>query len=366
MTTLLVRSQSLTGYIPLTRSLGADPAQLLRQHGISPHELANEDGFVPYASLIHLLEATARVTGRGDFGLLLSTRQTIEVLGPLAIIARNSATVGDALRAIGRNLEFYTPAVLNSMIEEGPELIRYRIDINVPHTPHRAQTIDLTLAFALDVFRILAGRDCIPQEVSFRHQAEIPASVYGRYFRCPTRFSQPSDSLSFKREIFDRAIGDNDQLLHQTVDDYVATVIARRPHDLQGQVKLLVRRMLATDQCTLGTIAANLSMHERTLQRRLRDEGVCFDDLVEATRRDCAVEYLGQRHIRMSQVASMVGYVEQSSFNRSCRRWFGVTPMQARRQVQAGLSPGIDAASLSGRSGTVPGAEGAHCRKAAG
>lgn len=349
MTTLLVRAQSLTGYLPLTRSLGADPESLLHQHGLTPQQLVDEDGFIPYSALIHLLEATARATGRGDFGLLMSKQQTIEILGPLAIIARNSATVGDALQAIGRYIEFYTPAILNAMIDEGREFVRFRIDINVPHTPQRTQTIDLSLAFALTVFRILTGQDCVPREVSFRHQAEIPVSVYKTYFRCPVLFSQPSDSLVFRREIFERPIDRNDKLLHQSVANYVASVIARRPHDIHGQVKLLIRRILATDRCTLDIVATSLSMQERTLQRRLREEGVSFDDLVDETRRECAIEYLGQRHIRMSQVASMIGYVEQSSFNRVCRRWFGMTPRQARKQIHAGT-----ALELLSESGSKP------------
>jgi len=336
----LVRAHALTGYIPLVRSLGGNPEALLRRHCIAPELLADGDSFIPYASLINLLEATAEETGHADFGLLMSRHQTIDILGPLAIIARNSQTVCEGLLAVAQNMDFYSPSILTTMTKEGNGLVRYSLEINVPKTPRRTQTIDLSLAFACDVFRILAGKDCTPEEVAFRHQIDFPAATYRNYFRCPVRFNQRSDSLLFRKVFLDRKIDRNDTILRQTVENYVASVIAKRPLDIQAQVKLFVRRMLATTQCTLPIIAGYLSMHERTLQRRLKEEGQSFEDIVDETRRECALEYLAQRHIRMSQVASMIGYAEQSSFNRVCRRWFGISPRQLHLQFKAGIPLG--------------------------
>jgi len=330
----LVRAHALTGYIQLVRSLGGNPEQLLRRHHIAPELLDDGDSFIPYAALIHLLEATAKETGRADFGLQMSRHQTIDVLGPLSIVARNSATVRDGLAAVARNIDFYTPSVLCTLSSEGRGLVRYAVEINVPRAPARTQTVDLSVAFARDVIRILAGSDFVAEEATFRHQAAIPTATYRSFFRCPVRFSQSADSLLLRETFLERRIDKNDSLLRQAIEHYVSSVIAKRPLDIQGQVRLFVRRLLATNQCSLSSIAGNLSMHERTLQRRLREECVTFEDIVEEVRRECVIEYLAQDRIRMSQVASMVGFVEQTSFNRACRRWFGLTPRELSRRLK--------------------------------
>jgi AraC-like DNA-binding protein len=102
---------------------------------------------------------------------------------------------------------------------------------------------------------------------------------------------------------------------------------------LSERVAELARRLLPTGQCSADFIADQLAMHPRTLQRRLATEGVRCQDVIERERRDQAARYLAEPGLYLSQIAVLLGYSEQSALNRSCRRWFGMTP----RQYRAGL-----------------------------
>jgi AraC-like DNA-binding protein len=84
---------------------------------------------------------------------------------------------------------------------------------------------------------------------------------------------------------------------------------------------------------TLAVIAEHLCTQERTLQRRLAEQGTSFDLLVEAARRDRADRLLVEANRPLSQVARMLGYSEQSSFNRAFGRWFGTSPLKRRRAL---------------------------------
>ncbi|MNR39561.1 HTH-type transcriptional regulator VirS [compost metagenome] len=99
------------------------------------------------------------------------------------------------------------------------------------------------------------------------------------------------------------------------------------------QVERLVLRMLPIQRCRLPLIAEQLGMHTRMLQRRLADQGRSFDEIVEHIRRERADHYLAERHMPMSQVAGLLGYSEQSVFNRACQRWFAMAPLARRRQL---------------------------------
>ena len=81
-------------------------------------------------------------------------------------------------------------------------------------------------------------------------------------------------------------------------------------------------------------LADQLAMHPRSLQRRLVTEDVRCQDLIERERRVLATRYLAEPGLQLGQIAGLLGYAEQSTLNRSCRRWFGKTPRQYRAELQ--------------------------------
>ena len=74
-------------------------------------------------------------------------------------------------------------------------------------------------------------------------------------------------------------------------------------------------------------------MHKRTLQRRLANEGVSYEQLLGEVRLKLLREYLMEPNLKLSQIAGLLGYSEQSAFNRACRQWLGTTPRAYRRQL---------------------------------
>jgi AraC-like DNA-binding protein len=82
---------------------------------------------------------------------------------------------------------------------------------------------------------------------------------------------------------------------------------------------------------SLGALAAEAGMSERTLQRRLQDRGVKFRDLVEEARRQVAIELLTMGSTPIAEIAWRLGYSDTTSFAHAFRRWTGVAPGAARR-----------------------------------
>ena len=116
---------------------------------------------------------------------------------------------------------------------------------------------------------------------------------------------------------------------------YLSEAGADAPAALGDQVRFIAARLLPIARCGLVEVATQLGMHERTLQRRLADEGCVFEALVDDVRRYEASGYLGEPSLSMARIAGLVGYQEQSSFNRAAKRWFGMTPRAYRQQLLA-------------------------------
>jgi AraC-like DNA-binding protein len=330
--TALIRSSALSGFVALVRDLGGDAEEMLRRVRLRQRDLAVESGVIPYVSVVRLLDIAATDLGCDDFGLRLSQRQNIEILGPIAIIARNSATVGEALRSIGQFMSFYSSAVAIGIEPVGRSESCLTFDLVDPKIPRRRQTIELSLGIAYNVMRLLTRQRYVPTAVLFRHARGLPAGRYRHYFGVPARFEQAHDALLMGSSYFDMAMDRTDASLRDVVADYVRLVTAQHSLSISDQVVVLVERLLPTMRCDLANVAENLGFHRRTLQRHLAAESLIFEEIVERVRRNRAETYLADRALPMSQVAAMLGYAEQSSFNRACRRWFGATP-GARRGV---------------------------------
>jgi AraC-like DNA-binding protein len=86
-----------------------------------------------------------------------------------------------------------------------------------------------------------------------------------------------------------------------------------------------------------------LGISRSTLQRRLREEGTSYQEVLDATRRDLAIRYLTKTTLRADEIANVLAYRDANSFSRSFRRWTGLSPL-AFRQAD-------NQSSVSGESG---------------
>lgn len=330
----MIRSTSLSGFIPLVRDLGGDADGMLRRVRLKQRALVIEPEVIPYATVVRLLDIAAEELNCDDFGLQLSQRQNLEILGPIALIARNSATVGEAFKSIGRFMSFYSPAVAISVEPTGHSEAYVTFDLTDPEIPRRRQTIELSLGVMCNALRLLAGQRFVPQAVLFRHARGLLPGRYRKYFGVKAHFEQQRDALRIQASYLQVPMTHADTALRDVIMEYLGSVLSQHSLSTSDRVVVLVERLLPTLRCGLPSVADGLSLSERTLQRRLAAESVNFEDLVDGVRRSRAEAYLAERAMPMSHVASMLGYAEQSSFNRACLRWFGTTPGERRRALQ--------------------------------
>jgi AraC-like DNA-binding protein len=104
-----------------------------------------------------------------------------------------------------------------------------------------------------------------------------------------------------------------------------------------GGIAALVRaaivRNLAQDRVRLPLIAQEVGMTQRTLQRKLAEAGLTFQQVLDRTRHELAQDYLKQGTLSLAEIAFMLGYQEQSSFSHAFKEWTGVNPGAYRGQA---------------------------------
>ncbi|HFK2004807.1 TPA: AraC family transcriptional regulator [Pseudomonas aeruginosa] len=335
--TALIRTTSLIGFPPLVRELGGDPDELLRLVQIVPSMLDDGSAVIPYRGMINLLELCAERLRCPDFGLRLAERQNLMILGPLAVVAQNAGSVGAALAEVIRFLHTYSPGVQLHLDTETdaahPHLV---FELRLHGVRRQRQIVELSLGVMHKALQMLHGPGFRPLVVLSRLPAQLPEKRYQRLFGTRVHFEQPHNALVLSHEQLAKPIDRHNRQLHDTMMDYVSSLEATTPLDIRTQVEDSIKRLLPTQRCALPLIAERLGMHERSLQRRLAERGVVFEAMLERIRRELADLYLAEARMPMAQVAGLLGYTEQSSFNRACRRWHGLAPRERRRQLRDG------------------------------
>lgn len=338
--TALIRTTSFIGFPQLVEQLGGDPAQFLHRFQIDPRALDDDEARVPLRSLVGVLECAADELGCPDLGLRMAEYQDLHVLGPVALIARNSATVGQALEEISRFIGYHSPGIDVQLDRAEPDSPRLVIEIRLPGPTRHRQMQELALGVGYNTMKLLCGSQFSARSLQLSGAGALPSSRYRRYFGTTIYFGQDCNALVLSREQLCQRVKRQDAQLHRVLLDYLSPFDAQGSAGLVRQVENLILRTLPTQRCRISLIAEQLGLHERVLQRRLAVEGTGFEALLEQARRSCAQRYLAERHMPLSQVAGLLGYSEQSVFNRACRRWFDDTPRGVRRQL-------LDAADAS-------------------
>ncbi|EJN40300.1 AraC family transcriptional regulator ligand-binding domain-containing protein [Pseudomonas sp. NPDC089395] len=337
--TALIKITSLTGFPELVRELGGDPDSLLQQMQIDPRQLDNVAAVIPYRAMINLLERCAEQLDCVDFGLRLAERQSLLILGPVAVVGQNARNVAEAVGAITRFLHTYSPGVLVYLdCESDPARPHLVYEMRLRPAPRQTQIIELSLGVMFKALQMLYGPGFRPHSVLSRTEARLPQSRYQRFFGARTYFGQAQNALVLLPEHLEKTIDQHNRQLHDTLMDYISNLSAHNPLEVHSQVDAAIRRLLPTQRCALPLIAEQLGMRERSLQRRLAEHDLVFEDMVEGVRREQAELYLAEAHMPMAQIAGLLGYAEQSSFNRACRRWYGLSPRERRVQLRAAAS----------------------------
>lgn len=334
----LLRCSVFSGFDALVTSLGGKPNDLLRRFQLPVNMAAKADQFVPFNKGIALLEHCAQHLDCADFGIQLSKLQGIAMLGPVAVLVRNAATVHDAFQAVAHYMHVVAPGVRITLEAGGARsAVRLRISIIDASIVRSRQFLEMLMGNGTRIARMLTGENVRATRMCFPHARLASLQTYEAAFGCEVWFEQNLCAVDIEVSLMQRRVAGADRETAAIAAEYLEAHHGRTRTTLDGQVRNVVRRLLPTGHCSIGTVASSLGHHPRTLQRRLAERGLTLAGIVDAERRRLAEAHLSQPEMLLTQVTGLLGYANQSALNRSCRRWFNATPEQLRRsQLQSG------------------------------
>lgn len=191
---------------------------------------------------------------------------------------------------------------------------------------------EATLASVVSIIRQVSPVPFSPLEVHLKHPAPAVTTAHTAYFGCAPVFGSEFDAILVPGDALTRPNRLSDEGLTRYLLGHLDDALGRLEADqsLRQQVQDAIAHSLSAGVPKIPTIARRLGMSERTLQRRLGDEGLSFQKLVESARRELAEGLLVQSDYSLADVAFLTGFSEQSAFNRAFKRWADQTPAAFR------------------------------------
>ncbi len=311
---------------PVVAALGsAALAELWGATDLTPQLLADDDARITAAQFC---VAWGQLAPEPAVALRIADALPAGAFGIVEYVCRSAPTVGEALRRWVRYLNLLDDAVVVGLASEGERaLLRVEVESEAPAPASH----ELCFALVAKYARELSAQPLRIAGVEFTHRAPAEVAPYRAWFDAPVRFGAETTQLIFTTASLAAPLVSSDPSLLAILTRAADELERAAPQDptLTAQVKRALRTALRGDDASIDSVAKQLGMTSRSLQRRLRDEATSFNAVREQTRRELATRYLDEK-LSIAEVSFLLGFSEPSAFFRAYKRWTGETPRATR------------------------------------
>lgn len=338
--------------IEAVETAGIPAAEFVNAAGVSSEQLANAYGWVDVAELDRLTGRAVELTGDSAFGLHWVERSPLMKFDLLAMIIASAPTLREALGCLLR---------FQAMVFERPELevveSEGRVQLRVfpvasTELALRLRTEMTVLAF-VRLMRYVGAPSEAVLRIAFMHRAPDYASEYARLFDGRACFGQAHSGVEIDPSWLDR------RLLHANAELYRLLIIQgqqvlatiQSSAGYVGQVRSYLRRVFPRLP-QMPEAARALALSERSLRRRLSEEGWSYSTILQESQLLLAQQLLGDPSLSIQRVGSDVGFSSTTAFHRAFKRWTGESPAAFRSS-----KPSSEVALESDRRANAPGPE---------
>jgi AraC-like DNA-binding protein len=310
---------------------GVTPAMLARTTGLPENALDTLPESLSAGDYVRLMDAGAGLANDPHFGLHVGERVKLGTYNVYGLILLSCRDFGQALQQTMR-FEGLAHDLGRSDLSVDGGVAEYRWKSAIPQASrHLAESV-----FAgIRVFgNWLAGQPLPAADIAFAHAEPADTGEHERIFGGKVRFGATVHAARFDAALLSWPVPNADIGLYPVLQQHAEQLLrekergerAAREGSVVAQVRSAILRNLAQDRVRLPLIAEELSITQRTLQRKLKEAGVSFQQVLDQTRHELAQDYLKQGNLSISEIAFLLGYQEQSSFNHAFKEWTGVNP----------------------------------------
>lgn len=314
------------------RRRGEDGSSIFQAAGIADVGQLGLGQRLPEAVLAHVVRRLNRHPRLEGFFPELGAAVPVTAHGNLGLAFMACDNLYQVLELLTRFAPIALPGVRATLHAQGADTL-LRIHTSARYPEFSGAIAQVLLVHIVVSLARLAGQPVEPRAATLVQREPPRSERFRQWISAPIRFNAGSDSLTFRGKDLEAPVTTADpvnlRLLLAQCEKELAQVQTRT--GLADRV----REMLALNMAetpTIARVAKRLSLSERTLRRRLQQEGVSFRELLKTVRHDLAVHYLRDTDARIEEIAHRLGYRDTACFRQAFKEREDLSPRQWRQK----------------------------------
>jgi len=329
---------SIRWLIPAGSMAGLDMKTVLREKGISPSVLEDQQAHLSYQDATELRAHVLSNIENEAIALHVGENIPIGELGVVDYIVTSSLSFSKAMENLCHyfRLIAHPSIVLNYSEQNDIGQLEYG-NLRLLSDQQRffeQQSVEFTFSTTISRIRAMTKMNISPKSVSFRHLKPGYFKEYEKLFQAPIRFGASKNLLIFGEDIVNLRLNNVDTRLHQILRSVADEMIGQLPETsgVTHQVLQILKNETHERESNVGSVAKKLIMSTRSLHRKLKQENTSFTLLRDQLRCEFAQSMLVDQKLTITDISFLLGFSQPSAFNRAFKRWTGFNPQQFRNQ----------------------------------
>ena len=310
-------------YLTRMESRGFESEQVLQGTGLDELKISSEN-YSPsadeYRSIIHNILS---LTGDPHIGLALGEEFKVSDLGMLGYAALSAPNLSQSRELFAKydalvehimlpNTEVTDDRWCTELKEIFPlgDLVVFAVEEFV------SRTCGLAESLTNKPFPVL--------EIRVTYSQGEEEDILGQRYNCPVYYDQPRTMILWDVNSQDHRISLANEEVYKLCEQQCKMLI-----DQMADADLLsskIRNALVKtpgEFPTLEEMSRRLNMGSRTLRRRLVQENLTYQQILDETRKDLAIQYLQYTSLTPKEIGYLLGYNSVSNFRRAFKGWTG-------------------------------------------
>ena len=322
-------------YVNGAARLGIPVNDLLDQLGLDPAAVVQPMEPLPQQDLENIILACAMHSGDELFGFHVGNQVMLAAYGMLMSLALGSPTLRDALELCFRYQALAGGNIHRFRIEENRQGMLAVFETTHTNGAVKRHVTDNIFALVLNIGRMILGdRGVEPVRVALAHRSvtDDMKRVYEQHYRCPVEYGVAHSTMLVGHELLSRPLNLHDTGQLALAEEQARQQLAQQQQerDWLSSVRDHVLLLMEQGAARRELVADRLNISVRTLDRRLQELGVSWQQLLDGVRTRMARELITDPSMTVQAVATRLGFSDVRSFQRRFRHWTGMSPSDYR------------------------------------
>ena len=328
----------LKALLDFSAARGADTDAMLKSMDLSEDLFRDENFRVPVEAMTRAWNEISRRIDDRFLGLHFG--EAFGIHGErhfLFALMKNCRTLKEALESLIRYHRLMTDIVQPRLSVRGADAV-IEVESAVPGEMVGRHVSESVMSLLATVLHDIAGGDLVFTGVNFTHEGPGDTGEYERIFSLKPVFNSSGNNVMIRKDELDRAFPLAHREFHGLIRHY-AEVLDKQAFDsgalTEDDVLLFLKKnILDGKEHSLGAVSRHLKLGARQVQNRLRNEGTSYQVLLDEARKDISLHLIREKDVLLIDIAFMLGYSDQSSFNRAFKKWTGGPPKKLKNSLK--------------------------------